>query len=293
MASELRALMSDIDADEITRPDIPAALATGDDAPSSGFHQRVERELVPYTSVPVLTARFNEATVPDAALRVSMAAARAREHHTPSDASVPPPSGTREQLASTVPPPAVTPPVPVPGHERAKEPATIDVGSTAELPWQTAETWRRKADPSRRIATPLPSLVPSFVPLPLPAARPEHRLRAYVLVAVTAVTAALVGVGLGNGSLARFGGRLHMAFVGPDEAPAPLAATPVAQVRAPSSLPTAATAPTRAAPRAVAAEEAPKVPVLRLEQLPPTQHDAKPAELKPSETKRVRRAPRR
>jgi len=280
--------MSDLDADEITRPDISGAVVAGEEAPSSGFHQRVERVLVPYSAVPVLTGRLNEPTVPDAALRVSMAAARAPEHHTPRDASVPPQSGPRPQSASTLPPHATASTVPPSARGRAHEPATSGDGRGAEMARQTAETWRRKKDPSPRIPTPLPSVQP----LPLPAPPPEKRLRAYVLIVVTTFTAAMIGVGLGNGSLVRLGGRLHTAFVGPDDAPAPLASTPAAPSRPVSSLPTPAAAP-QPAPRTVVAEQGPKVPVLRVEELPTTQHDAKPVEARPSETKRSRRAPRR
>jgi hypothetical protein len=288
MPRELRALMSDTDAEETTRPDIPAALVEDH---RSGFHQRAERELVPYTSVPVLTARFNEATVPDAALRISMAAAPTPEHHTPSGPTVPPPSGTRQQIPSPSPPRAALSTVPPPARERAKAPSTVDVGRAAEPSRQTAETWRRKADPSRRIPTPLPSLAPApLSSLPPP---PEKRLRAYLLVVVTAVLAALVGVGLGNGSLVRFGGRLHTAFVGPDDAPGPLAPTPAVRTRPLSSLPTQPTSPLQPAGRAGAADEIPKVPVLSVAELPPTEHDAQPAEPKPSASTRVRRAPRR
>ena len=85
MARKLSTLMYDNDADSITRPDIPAALVPSDeDLRASGFHPRVERELAPYTAVPVLTARLNEPTIPDAALRISMAQAVRAEEHTPS-----------------------------------------------------------------------------------------------------------------------------------------------------------------------------------------------------------------
>jgi hypothetical protein len=299
--------MYDNDADSITRPDIPAALVPSEeDARASGFHPRAERELAPYTAVPVLTARLNEPTIPDAALRVSMAQSARVEEHTPSAPSapsVPPRSGTRQQLASTVPPPAMASTVPPPPRARTKQAAVPDRPPSSDrrgerlatpLPTLSAPASDRRGE---RLATPLPTLTPTHTVTPAPAPAPVSHFHMYLLIAGTAVAAAAIGIGLGNGSLGRFGERLHARFVELDLPPAPLATSKAAPVR-PSATPSATSVtPAQAPPRASALEDAPKVPVMRIDQLPATEqasvaeNEPKVQEPKRREPKRPRRVP--
>jgi len=284
MARELRALMYDNDAGEITRPDIPAALSSspGDgDVRASGFHPRQERELAPYTAMPVLPSRLNEPTVPDAALKmsmaraevcdehtvpdtalkVSMARAGVRDEHTPSDAGRPPRSGPRHGAPSAPPPAEMKSTVPPPGRTRSKQSIAPDSGRARKqsLPPESAGFAARARVTAK--ATPAALREPE---------RPSM-IRAAVLVVGTAVVAALIGVGLGNGSIERV-----FSSAPPVEAPAP----PVARVAPPrvTASPVLAPAP---APVAVPVDEGPKVPVMRLDQLPSGEASATP-EAKPA-----------
>jgi len=325
MARKLSTLMYDNDADSITRPDIPAALVPSDeDLRASGFHPRVERELAPYTAVPVLTARLNEPTIPDAALRISMAQAVRAEEHTPSAPSVPnvpsapPRSGPRQQLASTIPPAAMASTVPPPRRTRTKPPAAPEAAPSSNrrherlatpLPHTRGERLatplphtrgERLATPlphmrGERLATPLPSVAPASARGAAPA--PVSHFHAYLLVFGTALAAAAIGIGLGNGSLSRFGHRVHAAFVELDAPPAPLVSSKPLPAR-PSATPSAPSA-SLAPPSARAVDDAPKVPVMSIDQLPATEQasvaetEPKLPETKRQESKHARRMPRR
>lgn len=246
--------MYDNDAGEITRPDIPAALGSspGDgDLRSSGFHPRQERELSPYMAMPVLPSRLNEPTVPDAALKVSMARAAVPEEHTPSDVGRVPRSNPRHELPPTASPDR-TSTVPPPARARAK----------TSLPPDSARA-KKSAPPDSAGFRVTAKATPAAL------REPEHPslLRAFLLVTATAVAAAMIGVGLGNGSIERW-------FAPSEPVAAPGPALSVARV-APARAVPPVTPPSVAPPRA-AVDDAPRVPVMRVDQLPPGEASATP-----------------
>lgn len=273
--------MYDKDTGEITRPDIPAALGSspGDgDVRASGFHPRQERELLPYTAMPVLPSRLNEPTVPDAALKMSMARAEVQGDHTPSDVGRVPRSGPRHEMPSAAPPPEVASTVPPPGrkrsrrsmrpestHEHASPPPDSSRARTSLLP--DSSRAKKSAPPDSGFGR----TTAKATPVALRAPENPSLFHASLLVIGTALGAAAIGVGLGNGSIARL-------FSSAPPADVSHAAPPVPRLAPLRATPAPVAAPAVAAPalRAVVADEAPKVPVLRIEELPPGEASAAP-----------------
>lgn len=275
MARELRALMYDNDAGEITRPDIPAALGSGPgdgDVRASGFHprQEQERELAPYTAMPVLPSRLNEPTIPDAALKMSMARADVRDDHTPSDVGRTPRSGPRHQAPSAAPPPELLSTIPPPARTRARKSLSPDATRARSSLSPDSSRGRKSVPPDSAGFAARARVTAKATPVAL--REPEHPslVRAFLLVTGTAVLAAMIGVGLGNGSLERL-----LSSSPPADAPPP--APPVARIAPARATSTPASALTPAAPpRAAVTDEAPKVPVMRVDQLPPGEASAAP-----------------
>ena len=284
MARELRALMYDNDAGEITRPDIPAALSSSPgegDVRASGFHSRQEqeRELAPYTAMPVLPSRLNEPTVPDAALKMSMARADVHGDYTPSDVGRTPRSGPRHPAPSAAPPPEVLSTIPPPARPRSRKSLPPDSARARKsLPPDRVRA-RKSMPPDSAGFAARARITAKATPVALREREQPSLVRAFLLVTGTAVVAAMLGVGLGNGSLERL-----FSSSPPAEAPPP--ALPAARVAPARVTSTPASAPARvgsphapgpvAAPAAAATDEAPKVPVLRIDQLPPGEASAAP-----------------
>jgi len=273
--------MYDKDAGEITRPDIPAALGSSPDdgdVRASGFHPRQERELLPYTAMPVLPSRLNEPTVPDAALKMSMARAEVQGDHTPSDVGRTPRSNPRHEIPSAAPPPEALSTVPPPGRKRSQRSMPPDSSrARTSLPPDSA---RAKAtvppDSSRaKKSAPPDNVFGRTTAKATPAAlrEPERPslFHASLLVLGTALGAAAIGVGLGNGSIERL-------FSSSPPVDVSHAAAPVARSAPARAIPAPVAAPAVAAtaPRAVVADEAPKVPVMRIEELPSGEASAAP-----------------
>jgi hypothetical protein len=266
--------MYDKDTGEITRPDIPAVLGSspGDgDVRASGFHPRQERELLPYTAMPVLPSRLNEPTVPDAALKMSMARAEVQGDHTPSDAGRVPRSGPRHEVPSAAPPPEALSTVPPPGRKRSRRSLRPEgTHERASLPPDSSRARPSLVPDSSRAKKSAPAdnafgrTTAKATPAALREAPHPSLFHASLLVVGTALGAAGIGVGLGNGSIARLFSPAPPVDVPHAAPPAPRPAPPRA-TRAPVAAPAVAAA----APRAVVADEAPKVPVLRIEELPP------------------------
>jgi hypothetical protein len=234
--------------------------------------------------MPVLPSRLNEPTVPDAALKMSMARADVHGEHTPSDVGRTPRSGPRHQAPSAAPPPEVLSTVPPPARTRSrKSPLPDSARSRQSLPPDSARS-RKSVPPDSAGFAARARITSKATPVALREREQPSLVRAFLLVTGTAVVAAMIGVGLGNGSIERL-----LSSSPPAEAPTPaLPAARVAPARVtstPASAPARATstpAPVPAAsPRAAATNEAPTVPVLRIDQLPPGETSAAP-ESKPT-----------
>jgi hypothetical protein len=258
--------MYDNDTGEITRPDIPATRGSspGDgDVRSSGFHERQERELAPYTAVPVTPSRLSDPTVPDAALRMSMARAEVRDDHTPSDVGRAPGSGPRHHAPSVAPPTAVASTVPPPGRTRSRRsPPPEGARERSSAPPDGGGAMRSAPPDSARFGRVTAKATPAALREP----EQPSLLRAFLLVTGTAVVAAMLGVGFGNGSIQRL-----FSPEAPEVVPQPV--LPVARVASARVAPAPVSAPL---PRAAATDEARNVPVLRIDQLPPGEASATP-----------------
>jgi hypothetical protein len=279
-----RAPRYDNDPDVITRPDtVPAVLRFAEES-SPAIETGAHRELKPYPAVPPPS---DEATV---------VYALSAMQPTPRVVTPLPElrSGTRNSLASTVPPPSRTrrkseprvsefmaedarfderpqatpvymmmspasvegptlaPPAPAP-----PAPPAPAQGSTLAPPSNTRTT-------ARRAAVAPPTLAPpAFVALEEAPRRGTGR--AFLLGALTTIVAALIGAGLGNGSIKDSVERLRgggVATTAPVSAPRPAkaAAQPPVVVAAPPPAP-------------VPTPEAARVPVVRFQDLTPTQAD--------------------
>ncbi len=229
------ALRYDNAPDVITRPDIrPGALqyATNSGA-ASRSEPRISRDEPSYQVAPI---RFDEPTVAYAALqRVPTDSPRGSEERPASLRTTKRRSGSRHRVASTTPPPSRV--------RRKGDPAASDSA--------------RSDEPVSGVASP-------------PVA-PPAKGRVFLLGAVTALAAAALGVGLGNGEFMRAAERLQ-ASVSETEQAAPV----VSPLRAPPR-DTAASA-VAASPPPVVTPEASRVPVVRFTELLPAEQEAESSE---------------
>jgi hypothetical protein len=240
--------------EENTRPDtVPAALRFAE-LSSPDLEAPPHRELAPY---PTLPSRFDEPTVSYAIVSPVVDA----NERSVTDASAESSSGARRRLASTVPPPSRT---------RTKAPVINEVERvTTPLP-----TAARIATPlpgaariitplpgaTSRIATPLPSVVPVPIRTSVPVARSappgesrQSSARLVLVAVVCSFLAAAVGASLGNGSLMRAVDGLRGNTVATPPTPAAVAPAP------------------RAAAAPISTPEVSSVPVVRLQDLPPSE----------------------
>jgi hypothetical protein len=275
----------DIGSDGITRTDtVPAAVrfaeeesvSSGDaSVPSSGFQWSKPRELPAYPPLPELPPSFNESTVPDGPLQRAAMVPHRSSPRVVDDSTPVPAAGVKPYVDVSMPPAAtrIATPRPFVGTPAAPAAARIPtprpyVGGLplpmVEATPRPRETLRSPAREQQPSVTPHGSEPPARAEARAPVAPPARGASAARLFAIgvlTVVASAAVGASLGDGSLARVVERLRGTSVkqtptpappNPSRAPAP---RPVAKVEGP-------------APAPVVTVEAPRVPVMRLDDLP-------------------------